>query len=97
MNFGATLNSYIINESMRLNLVSKRQWNSIAERLDLTERELEVVKLLFEQKTRDEIAKKLELKPRTIRHHMENIHVKLGVNNRVGVVLRIIQVRDSLA
>ena len=83
-------------EKMKINLVTPKQWPQIGEKLDLAERELEVIKLLFEQLTRDQIAEKMGIKSRTVRQYMENIHEKLRVTNRIGVVLRIIQIRDSM-
>ena len=77
---------------------TRADWSRLrgSDLLELTKRELEVCKLLLQCKTRQEIAADLDITTRTIRQHMENIHVKLRVNNRVGIVLRIIQVRDKL-
>ena len=77
-------------------LLTDRQWFEAGEALGLSSREQEVCRLLFEGNTRQEIADKLGIKSRTIRHHMEQLHDKLKVHNRVGVVLRIVEVRDGL-
>jgi RNA polymerase sigma factor (sigma-70 family) len=77
-------------------LISQRQWHQIAAALGLTPRERQVTQLLFEGLTREEIARKLHLKPRTVRQYLEQIHSKLNVRNRIGLVLRIIAVRDYL-
>lgn len=50
--------------------------------------------MLFEGKTRGEVADELGIKNRTVRQYVEQLHTKLQVNSRVGLVLRIIQVRD---
>ena len=81
---------------MELNLVSASQWEAIAKAAELSQRELEIIQLLFQQKTRDGIAEKLGLKSRIVRQYMERIHTKLQVHGRIGVVLRIIQIRDTL-
>lgn len=77
-------------------MLSQMQWTVTAEELRLTNREREVCQELFEGNTRNEIAEHLGIKPRTVRHYMEHIHQKLAVSNRVGVVLRIIQMRDQI-
>ena len=78
------------------NLLSPADWERIAGSTRLTVREVEVCRELFTQKTREEIASQLGIKPRTVRHHLEMIHSKLKVNSRVGVVLRIISIRNHL-
>ena len=77
-------------------LLTDRQWLEAGEALGLSIREQDVCRLLFEGNTRQEIADRLGIKSRTIRHHMEQLHEKLRVRNRVGVVLRIVEVRDEL-
>ncbi len=77
-------------------MLTTSQWDVTADKLRLTRREKEVCKELFEGNTRNEIAEHLGIKPRTVRHYMEHIHQKLAVSNRVGVVLRIIQIRDMI-
>lgn len=77
-------------------MLTEMQWTISAKELRLTPRETEVCQELFQGNTRNAIAEHLKIKPRTVRHHMEAIHRKLAVSNRVGVVLRIIQVRDQI-
>jgi len=48
----------------------------------LTEREMEVLRLLVLGKTNKEIAKDLFLAPGTVKKHLNNIYGKLGVSNR---------------
>jgi len=78
-------------------MLTQSQWTVTAETLRLTKRETQVCQKLFEGITRNKIAEQLGIKPRTVRHYMEHIHEKLAVSNRVGVVLRIIQLRDQLS
>ncbi len=59
-------------------------------------REGQVCRLLFEGHKRDQIAEMLGISPRTVRYHLESLHKKLKVNTRVGLVLRMVQLRDFL-
>ena len=77
-------------------LISDNEWKKISYLLGISEREQEVCRLLFQGITREDIAEKMGIKVRTVRHYLERLHTKLRVNNRVALVLRIIQVRDAL-
>ena len=77
-------------------LIDDTQWKKISYLLAISDRELEVCRLLFEGITREEIAERMDIKVRTVRHYLERLHTKLRINNRVALVLRIIQVRDAL-
>jgi DNA-binding NarL/FixJ family response regulator len=49
----------------------------------LTDRELQVVKLVAEAHTNEQIARLLMISPRTVERHRENILAKLGMRDRV--------------
>jgi DNA-binding NarL/FixJ family response regulator len=51
----------------------------------LTERELQVARLVVERRTNPEIAAELFLSLKTVETHMRNIFAKLGVSSRVDV------------
>ena len=52
----------------------------------LSKREIEIIQLICEQLTNEEISKKLFLSKRTIDNHRQNILNKLGMVNTAGVV-----------
>jgi RNA polymerase sigma factor (sigma-70 family) len=55
----------------------------------LTPREREVVVLVAEGKTNDEIARQLWISPGTVRRHLENVFAKLDVHTRTAAVARL--------
>lgn len=52
----------------------------------LTRKEKEILTLLAEGRSNIEIAEFLDNTPNTIKHHLKNIFIKLGVNSRVDAV-----------
>lgn len=54
---------------------------------NLTKREKQVLELILESRTNDEIAKELDRSKRTIEKHRRNILIKTGSKNTVGLVL----------
>jgi DNA-binding NarL/FixJ family response regulator len=54
----------------------------------LTDREREVLRLLAEQRTNQEIAARLSLAPKTVRNHVSNIFTKLQVATRAEAIVR---------
>jgi len=53
----------------------------------LSDREVEVLRLLSRGKTNREIATTLVIAPKTVGRHVENIYAKLGVSTRAGAAL----------
>jgi HD-GYP domain-containing protein (c-di-GMP phosphodiesterase class II) len=54
----------------------------------LTERELEVLRLLARGLTNKEIASALDISARTVQHHTIHVYEKLGVDTRAGATLK---------
>nr|WP_317632382.1 response regulator transcription factor [uncultured Flavobacterium sp.] len=57
----------------------------------LTEREIEIVKLLCQQKTAKEIGEVLFITQRTVEGHKNNIFLKIGVKNIAGLIIFALQ------
>jgi HD-GYP domain-containing protein (c-di-GMP phosphodiesterase class II) len=53
----------------------------------LTEREVEILRMLARGKSRRQIADELVLSQHTVRHHLEHIYNKVGVGTRVAAAL----------
>jgi DNA-binding CsgD family transcriptional regulator len=70
---------------------SDQAWNEIIGRLGLTQRECEIVRRVFDDQTEFAIAVDLGISPHTVHTHFERLHKKLGVGDRVQLILRITQ------
>jgi two-component system response regulator DegU len=57
----------------------------------LTNRELDVLRLLGDGKTNNEIAQTLGVRPRTVAFHVESLLTKLEVNNRAQAAVKAIK------
>ena len=62
------------------------QINSPASENLLTEREIEIIKLIAEEKSNKQIAEKLFISERTVETHRKNIFRKTATNNIVGLI-----------
>ena len=76
-------------------LLSTAKQDATAYPHDLSQREVEVLRLVVEGMTDGEIAKELYLSPRTISTYLSSIYNKLGVNSRAAAAA--ITVRSGLA
>jgi NarL family two-component system response regulator LiaR len=68
-----------------------RATQQAAETNDLTERERQVLKLMVEGLNNAEIAERLVVSLSTVKYHISNVLMKLGVDNRVAAVTMAIQ------
>ena len=64
------------------------------EGLNISDREMEIIKLIAEGLSNKEVADKLFLSTHTVTTHRKNIMNKLGLNNTAGLVL--FAVRENL-
>jgi DNA-binding NarL/FixJ family response regulator len=64
---------------------SKKRTNESMDRYSLTKRELEILKLIAQEKTNDEISSFLFISKRTVDSHRKNLLTKLGAKNTVGL------------
>jgi DNA-binding CsgD family transcriptional regulator len=58
---------------------------SLQER-DLSERELEIIELVAQGLTNQEIAETLTISKRTVDNHVSNVFIKTGAKNRVALL-----------
>jgi DNA-binding NarL/FixJ family response regulator len=77
-------------------LLSDENWLQVAAQLHLTAREFSVAVLLFEGKTRFQIARRLKCAPGTVRVYIDRLFAKLNVKDRLGVALGIVRVHLAM-
>ncbi len=58
-------------------------------KMDLTKREIDVLKHIAEGLTNDEIANKMFISKNTVKSHIKNIYLKLDVKNRIQVIKKL--------
>lgn len=72
------------------------QKSALQERFELTQREAEVLIWIAKGKANKDIGEILGLSPRTVNKHLEQIFVKLGVENRASAAVRAAEVIFAL-
>jgi len=70
-------------------MFSEDEWVSVGDRLHLSDRELAIVKHVFDDKSDCEIAKELGISRHTVNTHLGRLYRKLGVHSRLHVAVAI--------
>ncbi|HUJ11840.1 MAG TPA: helix-turn-helix transcriptional regulator [Verrucomicrobiae bacterium] len=70
-------------------MFSEQAWQEIARSLALSPRELQIVRGIFNDHTEFAIAADLGMSVHTVHTHIHRLHRKLGVTDRVGLILRV--------
>lgn len=68
-------------------LFTLKEWASIEQRLGLTARQGELLRLLIAGQSDQRIAKSLGISPHTVRAHLQRIFEVCGVNDRAMLVV----------
>jgi DNA-binding NarL/FixJ family response regulator len=74
------MNSYLHPET------NKAKNNKIALDIDLTKREVDILKLITEEYTNKEIGEQLNISSRTVDTHRRNLLRKIGAKNSIGLI-----------
>lgn len=78
----------VVNKALLKKLVLKNNLKpSFNQNIDLTEREMQVLKLICEEKTATEIGKEIFLSPRSVEGIRQRLIEKVGVRNTAGLVM----------
>ena len=70
-------------------IFDKQTWAAITRSLDLSNREQQLLRGVFEDATDSCIASNLGISRHTVHTHFERLHQKLGVSNRTKLILRV--------
>jgi DNA-binding NarL/FixJ family response regulator len=65
-------------------------WKTIAKSLRISDRELEIIQGIFDDRKEFAIADELKISMHTVHTHLERLYRKLGVSSRVALVLYIL-------
>jgi DNA-binding CsgD family transcriptional regulator len=78
-------------------LFTTHEWNRLRRICRLSPRQQQVAQLICEAYDAREIAEQLGLSVDTVRLHMKGLFARLGVGNRVGVVMALVRANRSVA
>jgi DNA-binding CsgD family transcriptional regulator len=73
-----------------LAMLGEESWAQVSRSLNLSERELQIMRAVFEDRTEFAIAAELGISSHTVHTHFRRLHKKLGAVTRVQLVLRAI-------
>jgi DNA-binding NarL/FixJ family response regulator len=90
--YSVTENGYyfndLVNKALLKKLVIKNQVKpSFNKNIELTERELEVLQMICEEKTATEIGREIFLSPRSVEGIRQRLIEKVGVRNMAGLIM----------
>ena len=72
-------------------MFSEQAWSEIARSLRLSPRELQILRGIFDDHTEFAIAVDLGISPHTVHTHIDRLHRKLAVVDRVTLILRVVE------
>jgi DNA-binding CsgD family transcriptional regulator len=71
-------------------MLSSNAWRRIAKSLRISDRELQIIQEIFDDRKESAIADDLTISIHTVHTHLERLYRKLGVSTRVGLVVCIL-------
>jgi len=71
-------------------VLSEEAWKAIGRSLRVTRRELEIVRSVFDDRKELAIADELGISAHTVHTHIQRLHKKLGVVDRISLAVRIL-------
>lgn len=98
VNLRAKTNGRVLGNSAKLKAVLHRDrsilphdaWEVIANSLRISDRELEIIQGIFDDRKEYAIAQELKISVHTVHTYLERLYRKLGVSSRVTLVLYIL-------
>src|SRR5215475_13633357 len=71
-------------------ILTSDTWKRIAQSLHISNRELQIIQGIFDDRKELAIADELTISAHTVHTHLERLYRKLGVSSRVGLILCIL-------
>ena len=71
-------------------ILTLETWKTIAQSLHISNRELQIIQGIFDDRKELAIADELTISAHTVHTHLERLYRKLGVSSRVGLILCIL-------
>lgn len=84
------LQTRLANDNQSMNENKKRVSIKLKNRFDITDRETEIIGLVFNGYSNSEISSKLYISENTVKKHLSNIYIKLHISSRPQLVKFII-------
>jgi DNA-binding NarL/FixJ family response regulator len=91
-NGGVSENSFTLKPVVHpgRSILTHNGWRTIAQALRISNRELQIIQGIFDDRKEYAIAYELKISVHTVHTHLERLYRKLGVSSRVALVLYIL-------
>ena len=70
--------------------LNQAAWERLAEKLGLSEREIQILQAVLEDSKEKGIAQRLRISPHTVHTHLDRLYRKLAVRSRSDLILKIL-------
>jgi DNA-binding CsgD family transcriptional regulator len=70
-------------------VVTEADWQAVIDRLNLSDRQMQVVRHLFDDESEARIAMRLRISPHTVHTYLKQVYAKLGVNSRAELLVHV--------
>jgi DNA-binding NarL/FixJ family response regulator len=78
-------------------LLNDRQWLYVKKKYHMTNRELQVSKLVCRGYNNEDIAVELKITPGTVKTHIRNIYRRVRIKNKIQMVLKFVETATKFA
>jgi len=69
--------------------ITKAQWNYVQECYGFTERQMQILELLFEGLDTEMIARRLKIRYNTVKAHFGHMYKRSGVQNKADLIMQL--------
>ena len=78
-------------------LLNDRQWLYVKKKYHMTNREMQVSKLVCRGYNNEDIAAELKITPGTVKTHIRNIYRRVRIKNKIQMVLKFVETATEFA